>query len=67
MVLTEKEVSLLVDGLRCAIEKWQGMVDEAAKSEDLRGHALMGMLSDQIERAEELKEVVVGADTVAVL
>lgn len=67
MVLTEEEVSLIVDGLRCGIEKWQGMVDDAMKSADLNGHPLVVMLGAQIERAEALKDRLLDADGVGLL
>lgn len=67
MELDDKEVSLLVDGLRWAIEKWQGMVDEAeGLDEDVRVHSLVGMLRAQIERAEAMKARLLDADVVEI-
>lgn len=67
MQLTEKEVSLLVDGLRLAGEKWKEMVDEAEKGESLKGHPVIGMLREQIKRAEDLKNRLIDADGVELI
>jgi hypothetical protein len=68
MVLDEKEVAMLVEGLNCLAAKWQGMVDIASEqSEVLREHTLTQMLREQIRAANALKDYVLDADTVAVI
>lgn len=66
MKLTEKEIALVVDGMRIGIDHWQKLVDDATAGGQ-GNHPLTKMLSDQIERAKQLKVVLEDAETVEVL
>lgn len=66
MTLTEKQKSLMETCISSAMEKWEGLLNDATGAGD-NDHALAKMMREQIAEARELLHTLQDADTVSLV